>query len=133
MVLVAFLATILGMVFILRVRSVGTIKTVRCEVYWDQQGTQPTTEVQWGILEPGQEASKVLFIKNKSNVMANLTLGVEDFDPEIAGDYITLLWDYDGHKLNPDEIIAVTFTLEISPDIHDVDAFSFDIILIASG
>lgn len=132
-VLTALLAAIVGVYFILRVRSTGTIKTVRCEIYWDQQGTQTATEIQWGILEPGKTASKVLFIKNKSNVMANLTLGVEDFDPPTAADYITLSWDYDGHKFNPDEIIAVTFYLEVSPDIRDIYEFSFYIVIIASG
>ena len=132
-VLVALLAALVGVYFMLRIRSTGTIKTVRCEVYWDQQGTQATTEIQWGILEPGQTASKVLFIKNKSNVMANLTLGVEGFEPLPAGDYLTLSWSYDGHKLNPDEIIAVTFYLHIDSSIHDITNFSFTIVIVASG
>lgn len=132
-VLAALLAAIIGIYYLKRIQSVGKIKTVQCEVYWDQAGTTPATLIDWGVLEPGQEASKVLFIRNKSNVKANLTLATEEWNPSAASNFIAVSWDYDGRLLNPEEIIAVTFYLNISQYITQIKEFSFNMVIIASG
>ena len=132
-IIALFLATIVGLVYIVRIRSTGVIKTVGCEVYWDSGLTQNVTEINWGFVEPGKEYNRSVYIKNTSNVQANLTLGTENWDPVEASDYITLYWNYNNQTLAVGEAILVVLTLEISPDVTGIKNFSFDIVIICSG
>lgn len=132
-VMALLLATLIGLVFFKRISSVGMIKTVGCEVFWDSALTQRVTSIDWGILEPGQEKNVSVYIKNTSNVHANLTLGTEKWVPSTSSDYITLFWNYNNHTLGIGEVIPVTFTLAVASNITGITNFSFDIVIIASG
>lgn len=132
-IIALLLVTIVGLVYFRRIPSTGTIKAVGCEVYWDAALTENVTSIDWGMLEPGREYNESVYIKNTSNVQANLTLGTENWNPSVASDYITLYWDYSNQTLDVNEAVFVTFTLAISPDISEITNFSFDIVIIAYG
>lgn len=132
-ILALLLATIVGIYYFYRISSTGTIKKIGCEVYWDQVLTQPVTTIAWGILEPGKEYNRSVFIKNTSNVASQLMLGTEEWTPATASDYITLYWDYDNRTLAVGEVIPVTFTLAVASDITGITSFTFNIVLIAYG
>jgi len=85
------------------------------------------------MLAPGETKNVSVYIKNTSNVKANLTLGTENWNPASASDYISLFWNYSNQTLGVGEVILVKFSLEVSPDITGITSFSFDIIIIASG
>lgn len=132
-VIALLLATIVGLIYFRRISSTGVIKTVGCEVYWDNALTEKVTSIDWGMLEPGQTKNVSVYIKNTSNVKANLTLGTENWNPSAASDYINLFWNYNNQTLGVGEVILVKFTLEVSPSIIGITDFNFDILIIASG
>jgi len=132
-VLALLLATIVGLVYFRRISSVGVVKTVGCDVFWDSGLTNRVTEIDWGMVEPGREHNRTVFIKNTSNVPANLTLGTDNWNPSVASDYIALFWNYDNHTLAVGEVVPVVFTLSIAANIMGVTNFTFDIVIIASG
>ena len=132
-VLALLLATIVGLVYFRRISSVGIIKTVGCDVFSDSALTQRVTSIDWGIVEPGSQNNKSVYIKNTSNVPAKLTLGTENWNPSVASDYITLYWNYDNRTLSVGEAIPVAFTLAVASNISGVTNFNFDIVIIASG
>jgi hypothetical protein len=132
-VLALLLATIVGMAYLKRLSATGTVKRVNCEVYWDSALTNIVTEMPWGVVEPGKEYNRTVYIKNLSNVQANLTLGTENWNPTVASNYITLYWDYKNQTLAVNQAIKVTFTLAISPSITGIENFSFTVVIICSG
>lgn len=132
-VIALLLATIIGLVYFRRISSVGVIKTVGCDVFWDSSLTQRVTSIDWGMLSPGQEKNQSVYIKNTSNVKANLTLGTESWEPSSASDYISLFWNYNNQSLAVGEAIYVTFTLTVAQNITGITNFKFDIVIIASG
>ena len=110
-----------------RIRSVGRIKGIGVDVYWDPDGTVPVIEIDWGLLDPGDLAGVTVFVKNTKNTNITLLLNSSSWDPPEAAQYLTLDWNYTGQVLAPEQIIPVQVTLYVSLDIHDVDVFSFDI------
>lgn len=132
-VIALLLATIVGVVYFRRIPSTGIIKTVGCEVFWDIDLTQNVTHIDWGTVEPGKEYDKPVYIKNTSNVRANLTLGTENWNPASASDYLTLYWNYNNQTLEVSEAVYVAFTLAISPVVTNITNFSFYIVIVAVG
>lgn len=132
-ILALLIATIVGLVYLRPIPSTGVIKAVGCEVYWDSGLTQIVTSIDWGMVEPGKEYNSSVYIKNTSNVAANLTLGTQNWNPSNASDFITLYWNYNNQTLAVDEAILVTFTLAISPDVTGITTFNFEIVIIAAG
>lgn len=133
-VIIAFIvATIIGLTYFRRIPSVGVIKTVGCEAYWDSALTQNVTQIDWGVIAPGSETNTSIYIKNTSNVPANLTLGTESWNPTNASDYITLYWNYNNQTLAVGQAIPVTFSLDVLANITGITNFSFNIVIIAYG
>ena len=116
-----------------RISNQATIKAVGVDVYQDPALTLPLTEINWGILEPGEEKNHTAYIKNDSNVPITLILTTENWSPLNASSFIALTWDYDGQLVEVDGFVEVTFTLAVDPAISGIDAFSFDIVIVGSG
>ena len=51
-----------------RISNKAAIKAVGVGVYQDPGLTVPLTEIDWGILEPGEEKNHTAYIRNESNV-----------------------------------------------------------------
>jgi len=130
---VLFAATVGVIYFYLRVPSTGIIVSVNVEVFWDAACTQKCTSIDWGMCYPGENKSKTVYIKNTSNVPMNLTLATENWNPTNAPNYINLYWTYDNHTLAVNEVYQTTLTLAISPDIHDISTFIFNIVIVGTG
>jgi len=107
--------------------SGGTIVKEGVEVYWDAGGTQIVTAIDWGRPAPGDSVLVQIYIQNIGNEPSNLTLWTSDWVPVEAQTFLLLTWDYTGQDLAVMEIIPVTLTLEVDPDIQDIHDFSFDI------
>jgi len=128
------IVTALVMTFVLRVPSIGTIKTIGLQIYTDSTGTTPLTQISWGFLGPGDIAIVTAYMKSVSNTPVNITMVTQNWNPSIAATYITLTWDYPtGRILQPGEMIAVKFTLTVSSSISGIIDFAFDIMITASG
>ncbi len=88
----------------------------------------------------GASKNVTFYIRSTSNYKTTLKLNVTDWNPADVSDYMNLLWDYNGEKLDPGETIQVTLTLSIpsSPSFvrylidEKVQNFSFDIHIVAS-
>ena len=91
--------------------SLGTIKTINVETYWDENLETKRETLDWGEIETGMSSNLTLYIKSTSNFIVTVNLTVTDWDPQNISDYISITWDYNGTLLNPGDVIPVTLTL----------------------
>ena len=116
-----------------RISNRAAIKAVGVGVYRDPELTVPLTEIDWGILEPGEEKNQSAYIRNESNVPVTLVLTTENWSPLNASMFVALTWDYEGQLLEVDGFVEVTFTLAVDAAISGIEAFSFDIVIVGTG
>ena len=76
-----------------RIRNIGRIKAIGIEVYWDAQCTEKVTEIDWGLLGPGDLAGVTVYIKNIRNTPAILNVTTELWSPLNADLYLTFDWN----------------------------------------
>ena len=120
--------------------SLGTIKTIEVEVYWDPNGENKRENLSWDEIETGKSVNTTLYIKSVSNSIVTLNLNITDWNPEAISDYITISWDYNETQLNPSDIIPVTMTLSASSSddfinylvSNEITRFDFVIHIVAS-
>ena len=120
--------------------SIGTIKTVGVEVYWDSDLENRTETINWETIQVGTSKNFTVYIRSLSNVETTLVLDTTDWSPANLSQYVSFIWDYDGRILQPGEVIQVklTFLSSYSRTFlfflieNNVKNFSFDIHVIAS-
>jgi len=123
--------------FNLRVPSLGTIKTLGVEAYWDRNLENKIEIIDWDTIWPGSSKNVTLYVRSIGNVEATLYLNTTNWNPADLPDHVTLSWNYDGTTVHPDEVIQVTLTLSASSSqsfilyliTNKVNEFSFDIII----
>ena len=124
------------------ISSKGNIQTPpNIGIYWDSNGTNATSSIEWGSVEPGLTKNVTVYIFNEGNGKAYLSLNTTDWEPANISRYMNLTWNYNGAAIYPDEAIKVTLTLSAasSPDFinylitYDVKGFNFDIIINATS
>jgi len=113
--------------------SVGIVKTVGVEAYWDVACTNRVTEINWGIVEPSSTTNATIFLKNPGNAPITLGLSTENWNPSNASNYIALSWDYAGQSISPGAVIQVKLVLSVSSNITAITTFRFDIVIIGTG
>jgi hypothetical protein len=119
--------------------TIGNIKTVGVEAYWDPNLENKTESIDWNTMWPGSTKNVTLYIRSVSNVKTILHLNTSNINPADISEYLNLSWNYDGTPLNPDETIQVTLFLSVSTDnlftryliANEVSAFSIDIHIVA--
>ena len=134
----------------LSVPSLGTIKTLGVEVYWDKNLENETKEVYWGTIYPGDSIDVgPLYVRSISNLETTLDLDTVNWtfldsdNNTVVGpmnSYMNLTWDYDGDVVQPNGTVQVTLTLSASSSsdfirylvANDVTNFSFDIFISTS-
>jgi hypothetical protein len=114
------------------ISNVGSLKAVGVGVYWDATLTNGVSSIDWGVLEPGLSSNKTVYIQNNGDFSISLTFSTLNWNPLNASQFMTLNWDYASGSIAPDEIVKVTFELEVSANISDITNFSFDIIIIGT-
>jgi len=115
------------------VSNTGAVKAIGVGVYWNSNGTNEVTSINWGTLEPGSSTNRTCYIQNEGNSALILSMNATNWNPSNASDYISLNWDYGGQLVNPSELIPVIFTLSISDSVEGITSFSFDITIVGSG
>lgn len=124
----------------LTVPSLGNIKTIGVEVYWDQNGENKTETINWDEIWLGTSKNVTVYVRSTSNYKITINLNATDWVPDNLSDYMNLSWDYNGTLLSPGEVIPVTITLSVSYSqsfvsyliAEDVQNFNFDIHIVAS-
>jgi len=110
------------------VPSLGTIKTIDVEIYWDPIDENKTETLSWDDIkieklswdEIKMVPLNTMYLINVSNFRVTLTF-LTDWDPVDILDYLTISWDNNWANINPGEIIPVTMTLSASSS----DAFIY--------
>lgn len=113
--------------------NVGTIKTVGVGIYSDQACLNSISSIDWGIVSPGSNVNRTVYIRNEGNAAATLTMAASNWNPSNSPNYITLRWDYVGQSLSKGQVIQVKFTLGVSSSIAGITGFSFDMTITANG
>jgi len=116
-----------------KISNQGALKTVGVGVYWDSALTNKVSSIDWGILEPGANVNKTVYIRNEGNAAATLSLTTSNWNPSNASNYLTLTWNYGGQTLNVNEAIQVKLTLSASSSITGITNFSFDTTITATS
>jgi len=93
--------------------SLGTIKTIDVEIYWDPNGENKRETLSWDEIKTGT-VNTTVYVKSVSNFRVTLNLNITDWNPVEISDYLTISWDYNETLINPGEIIPVTMTLSAS-------------------
>ena len=121
----------------LEIPSIGTIKTIGVEAYWDEDLKNKTEALNWDILYYASSKNVTVFLRSISNVKTILQLNTTNWNPINISKYFKLFWNYNGTPIYPGEVIRVT--IKISPSqsssfieyiiTNDVKEFSFDIVI----
>jgi hypothetical protein len=125
--------------------SSGFIHTVSVEAFGgDMINNSGAQYIDWGTIYLGTSVNRSLYIRNKSNIPTTLALAPENWTftnengqnaPQPNSTYMALAWNYSNAQLNPQDVIPVTLTLNVSGDNAFIDylvnnrviGFSFDI------
>jgi hypothetical protein len=117
----------------MKISNQGTLKAVGVGVYWDSGLTNKVSSIDWGLLEPGSNVNKTVYIRNEGNAAATLSMTTSNWNPSNASNYLTLTWNYGGQTLNVNEAIQVKFTLSALSSVTGITNFSFDITITATS
>ena len=121
----------------LHIPSIGNIKTLGVEAYWDINLENKTESMDWGTISPRTSKNVTLYIRSISNLKTMLFLNATNWNPANISNYLSLSWNYNGTIIRPGEIIQVTLTPSASSHftfiryliINDVKQFSIDIFI----
>jgi len=141
----------LSKVTTLNVPSLGTIKTLGVEAYWDLDLKNKTETIDWDTIWPGTAKNVTLHIRSISNRETSLELRTANWTfrnssnlivagPSDSSPYMNLTWNYNETTVHPDETVQITIILSAdrSSDFiefliaNDVKEFSLDIIISTS-
>lgn len=109
------------------------VNAINLGVYWDPEGTNKVTEIDWELFDPGQSKDTLVYVKNEGNAEMTLTLSTQDWDPSESTNYMTLSWNYTGSKIQVDEVIPVTLTLSVASNVAGIGDFTFTIVITGEG
>ena len=100
--------------------SLGTIKTIEVETYWDPNCENKIEALTWEEIKIEkrdwdeiivQPVNTTIYVKSISNFRVTLNMFLTDWNPVEISDYLTISWDYNGTILKPGEVIPVTVKL----------------------
>lgn len=123
----------------LEIPSIGTVKTIGVEAYWDENLENKTEEINWDIIWVGTSKNVTLYLRSVSNVETVLKLNTTNWNPTNISNNMDLSWNYNETPIDLGEVIQVTITLSTTyskPFVeylmsNNVKEFSFDIIIYA--
>ena len=114
-----------------RIPTVGRIKAIGVEVYWDPDCSEVVESIDWGTMRPGDLAGVTLYFENIRNTNCTLSLNSSNWVPLIAEQYLTLDWNYTDVVMEPEDVLTIQLTLYASTDTEGFTSFSFDILITA--
>jgi len=115
------------------ISGTGSIQTVGVGVYWDQQCTNATSSLNFGQMAPGSSKNFTLYLKNTGNSILTLSMTTKNWNPTNASNYMTLTWNREAQKINPNQVLAFVITLSVASNIQGITSFSFDTVISGTG
>lgn len=107
--------------------------TLNLAIYTDAAATINCTNINWGVLNPGDTATKTIFIKNTGTAQTTLSLAASSWSPASASAVLTLTWNKEGATLAAGQIVPATLTLQVAQDTGDLSSFSLNIVVSGSA
>jgi hypothetical protein len=133
-ILVAILGTaIMNSATSKNVAYANSVRGVGVGIYWDQNCTNRTLSLGWGVIEPGSNSTLMVYVRNEGDSAVSLWLRTFNWTPSVASDYMTLNWTYSGRILSANEVIPIELILNVSPTISGITDFSVDLVITATG
>jgi len=114
-------------------RSVGTIRSVGVNVYWNQQCTNETDILNFGEMEPDSSKDFTLYLRNEGNIPLTLNMTSENWNPSSATSYMLLTWNREGEQVSPDEVLEFVVALSVFQNVTGINTFSLDIVITGTG
>jgi len=111
----------------LTIHNTGRIRTFGVGAFKDQACTELVSAIDWGSMDPGMTKAVQIYLKNNGTDPGVLSMNTSAWQPAIAAEFLNLTWTAEGRVLQPDQVIAATFLLHVSPDITGIHEFEFDI------
>jgi len=115
------------------IASAATLKAVGIGVYKDAACTAQVSQIDWGVLEPGNNKTVTVYIRNESNVPVTLTLETADWNPANATQVVSLTWDQENAQVNPASVVSANLTLHVAAETSGLSTFTFTIIITGTG
>jgi hypothetical protein len=106
--------------------------TINIGVFSDPDASVNCTSIDWGNLNPGDSATKTVYIKNTGDLAETLTMAVVNWRPSTATQALYLTWTQEGTTLAPGNVVPATFNLAVSSNTGDLSSFSFHIVISGS-
>ena len=113
--------------------SSGSIKGVGVGVYWDPSCTNDTSSIQFGLLDSGSTKSFTLYLKNEGNTELTLSMIAQNWNPTQAGTYMSVSWNREGAHIAAGQTTSCVLTLNVSPNIQNIDSFDLNVIITGQG
>jgi len=86
------------------------------------------SSINWGTLTPGTNITQTIYVKNTGvGLSLALSMGTSSWTPAGANGPMTLTWNQENTRLNPNQSVAAVLTLSVSSTIADVTTFSVQI------
>jgi hypothetical protein len=111
----------------------ANIEGIGVGIYWNQNCTNKTLTLNWGNMTPNSENTLEVFIRNEGNSKVSLYLSTTEWNPKAASNYIQLEWNYSNQILSTGQIIPISLTLTVSPEIGGVSDFTYNTIITATN
>lgn len=115
------------------VNSSGSIKAINVGVYSDPECTVEVLSIDWGTLEPGDNISQTVYVKNTGNANMTLYLTTNSWTPANATDYLRISWDEESTLLQENEVVEAIISLTVDNAIMGINDFSFQIVVGGTG
>lgn len=115
------------------VPNIASVKGVGVGVYWDSACTNQTSSINWGMLESGTNKTVKTYVRNEGNAVVTLSKTLQNWNPLIASNYVTVNWDYSSQTLSVNQVLQVNLTLAVSSTVSGITNFTFDITITATG
>lgn len=109
----------------------SSIKGIGTGIYWDQNCTNSTLSLDWGLITSGSNNTLTVYVRNEGNSEITLLLRTSNWNPSISSDYISLNWNYSGQVLSTSQMIPLKLTLTVNSNTSEITGFEFDTILSA--
>jgi len=109
--------------------SSGSITSMNIKIYSDSECNDPCSNIDWGILTPGNSTTYTIYLKNSGNKPIILSLISDNWIPINANNYLSLIWDKENSKLDPGQTTLALLTLTSELNMNSITNFDFNIII----
>ena len=107
--------------------NTGVIASANLRIYWEEQCISSVINIPWGYMNPGENKSVTVYVKNIGTVPLTLSMETSNWQPTNASTFFTLTWNYLGNNIESNTVASVTLYLSVSKDIQGISDFQFQI------